>query len=231
MPQSALMRDGQPVDAALISADEWELLKITAKLGDFVMTCCHAPAALKTSPNGLHFFSHVTDECNAAPETVWHKAGKAAIIAALNTMGIEGGVEVPGNAPNGENWEADVLFSVGDRTIEVELQRSYQNFRDFVCRQERYTASSVECYWLVRPENFPAINKAAMRIRLEREFGGVLPAGGLFAMLPELPVAILDIEDPQSVQFVGAQKATVPLWLNGIISGSYQYRDGRWNLG
>ncbi|WP_162097067.1 hypothetical protein [Burkholderia multivorans] len=31
----------------------------------------------------------------------------------------------------------------------IELQRSYQHLRDFIRRQEQYTASGVECYWLV----------------------------------------------------------------------------------
>ena len=29
---------------------EWETLKLSSQLGDFVMACCQAPAVLKTRP-------------------------------------------------------------------------------------------------------------------------------------------------------------------------------------
>lgn len=89
------------------------------------MTCCNAPAVLKTSINGLPFFAHLSDECRTAPETRWHKAGKASVLTALNSMGIQGYDEVSGDSPNGDKWKADVLFSITGRTIVIELQRSY----------------------------------------------------------------------------------------------------------
>jgi len=143
MTSSALTRDGRPVDTTLISPEEWEALKKTAQLGDFVMPCCQAPAVLKTSINGLPFFAHLSDECDTAPETVWHRAGKASVMAALASMGIECRDEVPGKSPSGGKWKADVLFTVNGRTIAIELQRSYQNVRIFIGRQERYAASGV----------------------------------------------------------------------------------------
>lgn len=87
MTQSAWTRDGRPVDAAAIASAEWDRLKQTAPLGDFVMPCCKAPAVLKTSINGMPFFAHLSDECITAPETKWHKAGKAAVLAALDSIG------------------------------------------------------------------------------------------------------------------------------------------------
>lgn len=57
MTQAAWTHDGRPVDAASIPGAEWEALKQTAQLGDFVMPCCKAPAVLKTSINGLPFFA------------------------------------------------------------------------------------------------------------------------------------------------------------------------------
>lgn len=69
MTQSAWTRDGRPVDAATFSSPEWEQLKQSAQLGDFMMSCCKAPAVLKTSINGLPFFAHLSDECATAPET------------------------------------------------------------------------------------------------------------------------------------------------------------------
>lgn len=232
MTQSAWTRDGRPVDAGTFSSAEWVQLQQTALLGDFVMPCCKAPAVLKTSINGLHFFAHLSDECATAPETKWHKAGKAAVLAALEGMGIVGSEEVPGRSSSGGKWEADVLFSVPGRTIVIELQRSYQHLRDFTRRQERYAASAVECYWLVRKETFLTLGKATSRLLLKRDFGNVFPHGGIgTGMLPELPVAMLDTEGSQLVLFGGLKSATVSTWLTGILNGAYQYRSGSWNLG
>ena len=232
MTQIAWTRDGRPVDAGLISSCAWEEMKQATQLGDFLMPCCKAPAVPKTSINGVPFFAHLSDECDTAPETKWHKAGKAAVLAALSALGIDGREEVPGRAPNGSKWEADVLFSSGGRTIAIELQRSYQHLREYARRHERYLESGVECYWLLRKETFFTLSKATSRLLLKREFGGVFPETGIgTGMLPELPVAILNTEDEQRVVFGGLKGATVQAWLEGILSGSFQYRSGSWNLG
>lgn len=99
-------------------------------------------------------------------------------------------------------------------------------------RQEQYSVSDVECYWLVRVETFRTLSKATSPQLLKRDFSNVFPPGGIgTGMLPELPVAMLDIEGEQSVQFGGLKVATVPRWLTGILDGTYQYREGSWNLG
>ncbi|MGP9589443.1 competence protein CoiA [Halomonas sp. AOP42-B2-16] len=232
MTQSAWSRDGQPVDATAIPSGEWDNLKRNSQLGDFIMPCCKAPAVLKTSINNIPFFAHHANECDTAPETIWHKDGKAAVLAALNSMGIPGREEVQGCSPDGDKWVADVIFSVFDRTIVIELQRSYQHLRDFKRRQERYIASGVECYWLVRKKTFMTLGKATSRLLLKREFGNVYPPGGIgTGMLPELPVAMLDTEAEQLVQFGMFKTAPVKVWLAGILDGAYQYRGGTWNLG
>ncbi|MDR7334321.1 competence protein CoiA family protein [Roseateles asaccharophilus] len=220
------------MDAGTFPIAAWEELKRSATVGDFVMPCCKAPAVLKTSINGLPFFAHLSDECATAPETVWHQDGKASVLAALLGMGIQGRDEAPGRSPSGGRWEADVLFSVNGRTFAIELQRSYQNLRDFLRRQERYTASSVECYWLVRHETFFTLGKATSRLALKRDFNNTWPEGGIgTGMLPELPVAVLDTTDTPRVLFGLGKSATVAVWLAGVIDGSFQYRGGAWNLG
>ncbi|WP_454914434.1 competence protein CoiA family protein [Variovorax gossypii] len=220
------------MDAATIPSAEWEALKQSGALGDFMMPCCKTPAVLKTSINGIPFFAHLSEECATAPETKWHKAGKAAVLAALERMGIEGREEVPGRSPSSDKWEADVLFSVPGRTVVIELQRSYQHLRDFTRRQERYAASAVECHWLVRKETFITLGKATSRLLLKRDFGNVFPPGGIgTGMLPELPVAMLETEGVQSVNFGIFKTAPVSTWLAGILNGAYQYRGGSWNLG
>lgn len=135
-------------------------------------------------------------------------------------------------SPSGDKWEADVLFSAGGRTIVIELQRSYQHLRDFTRRQERYAASAVECYWLVRKEMFITLGKATSRLLLKRDFSNVFPIGGIgTGMLPELPVAMLDTEGEQRVLFGAFKSATAQTWLDGILNDAYQYRGGSWNLG
>lgn len=231
MTQLAWSRDGRPVDASTIPSAEWETLKRAAQLGDFMMPCCKAPAVPKTSINGIPFFAHLSDECATAPETKWHRAGKAAVLAALDSMDIKGKEEVSGASSTGDKWEADVLFSVPGRTIVIELQRSYQHLRDFTRRQDRYTASGVECFWLVRPETFRTLGKATSRLLLKRDFGNKFPDGGIgTGMLPELPVAMLDTEGVQLVLFGGLKAATLRAWLGGVLNGNYQYRAGSWNL-
>lgn len=232
MTQSAWTRDGRPVDASMFSRSEWDRLKACSQPGDFMMPCCQAVAVLKTSINGLPFFAHLSEECATSPETVWHKSGKATVMAALNELGIEGKEEVSGDSPSGSKWTADILFSSGSRTIAIELQRSYQHLRDYFRRQERYAQSDVECYWLVRKEQFLTLGKSTRRLLLEREFGNVWPSGGIgTGMLPELPVSILDLEKQEPVVFGGLKSAKVSVWLQGILSGDYQYRSGSWNLG
>lgn len=232
MTQSALTRDGIPVSAATIPSAHWETLKQQVQLGDFLMPCCLAPAVLKTSINGLPFFAHLSDECTTAPETVWHKNGKVALLAALVGLGIEGREEVTGQSPTGPTWKADVLFVFQGRTIAVELQRSYQHLRDFIRRQERYAESNVECYWLTRKEQFITLTKATSRLHLKRYYANVFPPAGIgTGSLPELPVSMLDSENDQLIHFGGMKSATVPSWLAGILNRTYQYREGSWNLG
>lgn len=230
--QAAWFRDGQPIDAATIPIEKWEKLKQTYQLGDFLMPCCSAHAVPKTSINGFQFFAHLSDECATAPETQWHKAGKVAVLVALSQIDILGNEEVQGQSPSGEKWQADILFSVFDRTIAIELQRSYQHLRDFTRRQERYAASSVECYWLVRKDNFKTLAKATAQLRLKRDYDNNFPSSGLgTGMLPELPVAMLDNDEQMPIKFGLRKEATIAIWLEGIINNSYQYRDGSWSLG
>lgn len=232
MTQSALTREGIPVNAATIPSAHWEALKQNLNLGDFVMACCQAPAVLKTSINGLQFFAHTSNECATAPETVWHKNGKVAVLAGLASLGIEGRDEVTGQSPTGSQWKADVLFSFHGRTIAIELQRSYQNLRDFMRRHERYAESSVECYWLMRKEQFITLTKATGRLHCKRYYGNKLPDTGIgTGSLPELPVAMLETENELLVNFGAMKSATVSIWLAGILNKTYQYREGCWNLG
>jgi competence protein CoiA len=232
MTHVAWSRTGEPVDASSLSSADWEALKSSSALGDFLMPCCRAPAVLKTSINGLPFFAHLSDDCATAPETKWHLDGKASVLAALKSMGIHGHEEVSGRSPTG-SWEADVLFELGDssgqRRIAIELQRSYQHLRDYVRRQERYEASGVECYWLTTRANFVTFVKASGRLRLKREFGGAFPASGSISpMIPEVPLGMLELEGAPVVHFGSLKSAALSDWLGAIVARRYVFRDGLW---
>ncbi len=231
MTQAAWTQGGQPVDASDFHEIEWNRMKETLPLGAFMLPCCRAPAVLKTSINGLRFFAHLSDECATAPETVWHKSGKTALLAALRSMSIEGSEEVPGRSTDGAKWEADILFKVPGRVIVIELQRSYQNMREFLRRQQRYTDSGVECYWLVRHEVFLTLSKSTAQVLLKRDYGSQFPSTGIgTGALPELPVAMLSSDEVLPIQFGMGKAATVRDWLEAILTGKFRHRDGSWSV-
>ena len=189
-------------------------------------------AVVKPSVNSLPVFSNISDECDTDPETVWHNNGKAMVLAGLANLQIEARDEVSGKSLTGHGWKADVLFSFQRRTIAIELQRSYQHLREYIRRQERYAQSNIECYWLIRYEQFIPLSKATSRLLLKRDYQNIFPPQGIgTGSLPELPVSILVAGHKQPVQFGLGKAATVSEWLAGIINRTYQYRDGSWNLG
>lgn len=230
MTDNAKSREGRLVHVGDYRQDEWEALKVASQLGDFVMGCCGAPAVLKTSINGVRFFSHLSDECATAPESLWHQVGKETLLEALRGMDIEGRDEVAGKAPDGRKWIADVLFTNNSRTMAIELQRSAQTLREFLARQERYRMSGIECFWLLRKENYLTLAKASAREVLRR-LGGWPPDGsGIgMGMLPELPAHFLTIEGAPQVR-VESGTASVTEWLSAIVKDTYAYRNGSWLL-
>jgi competence protein CoiA len=191
------------------------------------MPCCRTPAVLKTSPNGRPFFAHYNDECKTTPETAWHQEGKALICAKLAGMGIVCRDEVTGGSKDAP-WKADTFFQTGQRTIVIEMQRSYQHLRDYLRRQQRYASTGVESYWLTRLENYRTIVGATGKLRLKREFGGKFPPEGFGPLLPELPIAYLETGDNPLIVGAGLFSAQVDHWLQALIERRYVYDNGRW---
>lgn len=230
MPSNAITKLGKSVDAEDFRADEWKVLKATANLGDYLMPCCKTPAIPKTSVRGLQFFAHLNDECITAPETNWHKEGKAAVLDALAALGLVGASEVCGGQP-GDEWKADTLFEVDGRRIAIELQRSYQSVDDYIARQERYARFNVECFWLTRRANMSAIVKVTGRLRMKREWGGKFPPGrSSFApLLAEFPLSILDLGLVVKVLHVGQTESSLEDWIRAIVQKRYLYNDGAWH--
>jgi competence protein CoiA len=223
MPVDAYTNDGQLLDAARFTAEQWEALKTqSANTPDmFRMSCCNSRAVLKTSLYGVQFFAHYSDECANAPETLWHIAGKDMVVGALAAHGIKGVLEASGGK-GARKWEADVLFEVKGRRVAIELQRSYQHLRDFIRRQDRYNADSVECYWLLRGEVATPLMKSIVQKRLREEFGGKLPPGSFFPALPTLPWLWLKPEESLPVLGPGIAM-TVERWMGAVLAGTFRY--------
>lgn len=179
MNPDALTHDDQPVWAGQFTEQEWESLKAQSQVNPFAfkMPCCQSRAVLKTSSNGLPFFSHLSDECATAPETVWHIEGKDLVFGALKLFGVNPRSEVPGGSGK-DRWKADIYFEHDGRKVAIELQRSYQHLRDFVRRQERYARYGVECYWLLRYSVGMAVGKSIMKKRWKEDFGSDYPPEG-----------------------------------------------------
>ena len=143
----------------------------------------------------------------------WHREAKAAVIAALAGLGIEGS-DGAGVTPNGTKWKADVLFSVNGRNIAIVLQRGYQPLREFRRRQLRFAECQIDCFWLFQRETFAMLTANIAHARKT-------------SALPELPSAMWE---EQRVEFGDAKRATMNEWLAGVLDGSFRYRDGWWTL-
>ncbi|QKV55454.1 competence protein CoiA family protein [Comamonas antarctica] len=211
--------------------DDWERMKATSNRGSYVMSCCKSPAVLKTSILGIHFFSHVSDECFTAPETIWHRDAKSSVVAALDALKIKSQEEVSGVTPDGQKWRADVFFEHCGRRFAIELQHTPQTLSEFMRRQQRYEASSVKCYWVVRTEVFLRLQKATVQYALKRFHGGKLPVDGVgTGAIPELPVAMLQPGTEQPMQFGLLKASTITTWILALLENRYKYFEGSWYI-
>lgn len=231
MPSQAITKLGESTDAEDFTSAEWKVLKATASVGGYLMPCCKTPAIPKTSVRGLQFFAHLNDECTTAPETNWHKEGKAAVLDAIASLGLAGLSEVPGGQ-EGDEWKADTLFEVDGRRIAIELQRSYQTVDDYIARQERYARYNVECFWLTRRVNLSAIIKVTGRLRMRREWGGKFPPGrtSFLPLLADFPVSVLDLGEAVKVLHVGSTETSLEDWVRAVVEKRYVYYDGCWSV-
>lgn len=215
------------IEAYRIDPSEWERLKSSYVLGDFLTTCCDSAAIPKTSQNGLPFFAHHSDECATAPETVWHKTAKALIISYLRSNGVSATEEQAGAE---REWIADVFFETGTRKVAIELQHSYQTLRKYQDRQARYREAGIECYWLLYPERFKTLSLSLAKWRIRNEFGGRFPEVGLSTCLPELPFLALEIEPAPQVKGPGFFSPTLEDWVSSILCRSFIVKNGLWAI-
>lgn len=231
MSQYALAEDGQEINAESYKDKEWEHLKATYRIGSYVMPCCNAPAVLKTSIRGVKFFSHATDDCATAPETIWHRDAKKCIVDAITGLGLEAREEVSGKSSKGQKWRADVFFEYGNQNFVIELQHTPQTLSEFLRRQQRYAESGIKSYWIVRIDVFRRLAKATAQQHLTRFHAGKFPDEGIgTGAIPELPVAILHPDAENPVQFGLMKSAKIAAWIQALISGSYKYDRGSWSI-
>lgn len=227
MSAMALRKSGLPLFPDELTEREWSTLKESYAIGDFVMPCCEAPAIPKTSPNGLPFFSHYSDECSTSPESVWHVATKELIARHLLALNIEPYLEMQGG---GGTWKADVHFTHEGRNIAIEVQHSHQTLQDYLTRQKRYKLDGVECYWLLYPKRYMTLARLIGKYRLKRDFGGKYPEEGHFTnCIPELPVVLFELKDEIEV-VKGANFFELSLrdWLIGLVEKKFCYHQGNW---
>ena len=225
MTDQAKTRTGKDIHVSDFAHETWEDLKRTSRLGDFILPCCNSPAVLKTSINGTPFFSHLSDECATAPETIWHQETKRAVIMGLEALGIQAHTEMPGGGPSGR-WKADVYFVHESVIHAIEIQRSPQTLSKYLRRQQKYADSSVRCFWLVRPAISPALVKACHRERRRR--GIAVKAVDLWR-LPDLPVSLYMADTgEQPVIYGGGRRSELIDYLRAIMDGRYVYADGLW---
>lgn len=227
MSGTARTKAGETIEAYRFESAEWESLKASYTLGDFLTTCCDSLAVLKTSQNGFPFFAHHSDECATAPETIWHKTAKALICSYLSRSGI---TAVEEHASPDRTWIADVYFETSGRKIAIELQHSYQSLPKYLERQRRYQAAGLESYWLLYPKRFETLCSSVGKWRIRNEFGGKLPAEGLFACSSELPFLELQTEPAPRVKGAKFFCPSLKEWLTSILKGSFAWDGSVWTI-
>jgi competence CoiA-like predicted nuclease len=227
----AVTIDGTPIFPEDFSEPEWQSLKESYRVGEFRTPCCATPAIPKTSINQVRFFAHHSDECVTSPESVWHVSTKDRIVRELRIQGVHALIEKPVSGDAGR-LKSDVFFEVGQRKISIEVQHSYQTFREYIKRQEKYSGHGIDNYWLLYPSRYSTILKSIARFKLQKDFGGTFPVRGFIACIPELPLALFDSERGDGlVRGGGALNTPMSVWLGSVIRGSFKFVDGAWRVG
>lgn len=233
MTAISISKYGKYIDVTDFSDIEWEVLKEKYEVGDFLMACCHSPAIPKTSPNGLKFFSHYSEECATAPETIWHIQAKESLIRDLVSKSIDARYEVLGGEAN-ERWKADIFFEFSNRKIVFEIQHSYQHLRDYFKRQERYMKSNVECYWVLFKPRFLTVSKSIAKFRIKEEFGNTFPKDEKIAsgvnQISTLPIVWLEPEEKEHIKAPGFFSADCSSWIDSVLSGRFSYAVEGWKI-
>lgn len=223
---------GAPVFPESFTANEWEILKAQYQVGDYLMECCNTPAIPKTSINGVQFFSHQSDECSTAPETIWHINTKSEIYRILIEMGYQAVLEKPFNFQSSK-FQPDIYFESNGRKIAIEVQHSHQTLKTYLDRQNKYLRNGFECYWIIYHPCFKRLNKAVGK-HIIKENGNKWPGDGksLLPFIPTLPTSLYLThgEPPYHVFNGGKTQYTLSEWLTAIANDKFKFIDSLWKI-
>lgn len=179
MPLSCLDERNWKIQAFDLNDEEWLQLKTrNRKFGGLRMPCCDAEVVLKQSKLGTRFFAHRRGACLTSKEGEEHRQLKLIAVDVARDCGWEAHTEVPGIAPSGEKWIADVLATKGSVRIAIEVQWSAQTSAETLRRQKLYRESGVRGLWLLRQPGFPVMQQLPAVC-----IGGDLDEG-FYALLP-----------------------------------------------
>jgi competence CoiA-like predicted nuclease len=223
MSDYAITNDGEILDSNLFDDLSWEKLKKEYKVGDFKTICCSSNAIPKTSINFKKFFSHQNDECQTAPETIWHKTAKKMIVEEFLKQDIIAVEEKIGNS-----WIADVYLEFNNRKIAIELQQSPQTLKVYLERQKKYQEDNIEAIWILFHPRYITISKAIAKYRLKNEFNNKVPKSGYFPSLSHLPVLYID-EQNFRVKGVDLFNYSIENFITSIISNTLVF-DRTWKI-
>jgi hypothetical protein len=155
MPLRCVDPTGKSVHSFNLSDDAWQSLMVENREAHHLrMPCCNSPVVLKQSHLGTRFFAHrmlgVRNNCG---ETAVHLELKNMVVEAVRRQGWTAETEVTGQAPDGEQWRADVLAKKGNARIAVEIQWSGQTNDETLRR----------CPSLVSSRSFLVLSSAMFR--------------------------------------------------------------------
>jgi len=204
------------------SDEEWILLKSQYNIGDYHMLCCESPAIPKTSHNYIKFFSHYTEECSTAPETMWHKSIKSLCVQELKNIGINAIEE-----KKEEKWKADIYFKYNNRIIVFEIQHSQQTLPKYLQRQKVYEDSNIESYWILYLPRFLTIRKAIGNYKLKYEFEGKFPSESISPNIKELPIVYFDDNLIKGIRFF---QCSLKEWITAILERKFIFRNHVWRI-
>lgn len=232
MLRYAIREDGAPIFPEEIIESEWERLKETYQVGDFLTPCCGAPAVPKTSMYMTRFFAHYSDECTTSPESVWHLSSKETIARVLGELGFRAYLERPISGVGGK-VKSDVYFEVGSRRVAIEVQHSYQHLREYIKRQSKYAAHGIENYWVLYRPRYMTVTKSIWQHRVHHEYAGKVPSNRqVYPALRELPIVFFEPEEGGGVvRAAGFISASIRDWLTSVASQRFVYNIDRWEIG
>ena len=181
----------------------------------------------KTSENGLQFFAHLSNECETAPETIWHKTAKEMIRNYCEQRSIF--CKTERSEPENRKWQSDVYIEINSRQVAIEIQRSYQHRDEFFRRQSRYVEGGVECFWLLRKDVYGTLVSTDQKLRVRTVYGGKIPKP-MPICSEQLPIAYLEFDPEIWVKGAGLFKASFEDWLSSVLEGRFIF-DGRiWTI-